>query len=432
MAQVAGLHPKLSTAPKPPLALGVGGVFDERMPKSRGRRGRKPSRSPSGGNRLKDARARAIAEFPFLQATDAAELRGDAWGALRIIEDHVRFRRDQNFWRPWRIERLVQLAGLGSMLPRWATSRWILAQAAQWLDEWGRAPGSKAMEIAVAARGGEAALVGTDAVDAKVKVVDHDWLFRQVYLYELGALQHFVGRVATPDLLAGADRLHDWARAPMGAFRFLHESPLTLTWLDLTTGQEVESLNLGSASLLDFDECAIGRLVPVEEGAMFESAPLLVPERVARQVADEPADWVATVSAACRETGPGEAPILTGHGHDFRLLTDLPSCVQRFVAVSAFEGVTGRRAPVESATDLLSVEVGLLRAALEGRLAGVEAPISIWPSVAATLLNPRVMLRVKEDLAASDAPKLERLAGLLGGPAAGVCLSLARDLETAA
>lgn len=402
------------------------------MPKSRGRRGRKPSRSLSGGNRLNDARARALTEFPFLQATDAAEARGDAWGTLRIIEEHLQVRGDQNFWRPWRIERLVQLTRLGPVLPRWATSRWILAQAAQWLDEWGRSRASKALDIAVAARGGVAALVGTDAVDAKVKVIDHDWLFRQVYLYELGALQHFVGRVATPDLLVGADRLDDWARAPMGAFRFVDESPLTLTWLDLASGQEVESLNLGTAALLDFDECAVGRLVPVEEGAMFESAPLLVPERVARQVADQPADWVATVSAACRETGPGEEPIMTGHGHDFRLLTDLPRFVQQFVAASALEDVTGRRTPVESETDLLSVEVGLLRAALDGRLAGVEAPISIWPSVAATLLNLRVMLPVEEDLVASDAPKLERLAGLLGGPAADVCLSLARDLATAA
>jgi hypothetical protein len=176
------------------------------------------------------------------------------------------------------------------VLPRWATSRWILEQAAQHLDKRGRQRALTAIDVAVETRGGERTLVGTDRFDARAKVVDHDWVHRQVLLYELGALEDFLIRVASPELVAGADRIHDWARAPMGAFRFVAETPRTLTWVELATGQEVTSTNVGSASLLLPDECAIGRLVPIDGGAMFETVPLFVPDDVAQRVADDPPD----------------------------------------------------------------------------------------------------------------------------------------------
>ena len=402
------------------------------MPKSRGRR-RKPHRTLSDVHRLDagSSRARALAEFPILQATDAAEARGDARAALRIIERDQLRRGDENFWRPGKVERLGLLNALGPLLPRWATSRWILAQALQWLDQWSRARTARALEIAIAARGGEAALLGGDELDARVKVIDHDWVFRQTFLYELGGLQHFVSRVASADLLAGADGIHDWARTPMGAFRLVGESALSLTWSDLATDQEIESLNLGAASLLQPGECAIGRLVAVAEGAMFESAPLAVPDEVAQQVAEAPSEWVGIVSAACRERRWTDEPILTDHGHDFRLLTDVPLAMQQIVAVLAFERTTGRRAPLDSGA-VLSVEHCLLRAALDDRLEDVLPGCSPFPSVAATLLDPLVIRRLRDVLAPSDSSKLERLGALLAGPASDLCLALARDLATAA
>lgn len=403
------------------------------MPKSRGRRRRKSSRAvPGNGRAGTDLRARAIAELPILRATDQAEARGDASAALDIIGRDLQRRGDEFFWRPERTERLAQLTVLAATLPRWATSRWILAQAAQCLDERGRGRALKALEIAIAARGGESALVGTDAVDAKAKVIDNDWLYRQVLLYELGGLQYFVDRVASPDLLAGADRIRGWARAPMGGFRLIDESPLMLTWSDLATGEDVESLNLGAATWLEPGECAIGRLVPVDEGAMFESAPLVVPDRVAERVADDPADWVATLSVACREPGRGDERIYTATGHDFRLLTDVPAVVQQVVAMSAVEGVTGERAVVESVADVTALEVGLVRAALDDRLDDLGLPWSPWPSVAATIVLPSVVLGLWERLRASDGPELCRLASLLAGPAADVCLELARGVESVA
>jgi hypothetical protein len=401
------------------------------MPKSRGRRHRSrhrptPRRSPQ---RARSELARAVTELPILQATDAAEARGDAAGALDLIERDLETRRDDNFWRPERLQRLLQIAGLGSVLPGWATSRWILAQAAQCLDSGGRDRTRKALEIATAIRGGDCSLVGVDAIDARAKVMDHDWVFRQVLLYELGGLQHFIARVATPDLLVGADRIHDWARTPMGAFRFVKESADTLTWLDLQSGQEVRSPNIGAATLLEPEECVIGRLVPIEGGAMFETAPLLVPEDVAWQVADDPPGWIAALSRSSRSPRPAEEPIVTA-GHEFQLLTDVPGMVEQFVTTAAAEQWGGES--VVTALDLAALEVNLVRTALDQRLAEVELPCCPWPSVAATLTRPHVVSALQDSLVSSDGPKLYRLARLLGGPGRDVCIMLARAVESAA
>ena len=342
----------------------------------------------------------------------------------------MRTRSDDNFWRPERLQRLLQIAWLGSLLPGWATSRWILAQAAQCLDPRGRDRTRKALEIAVATRGGESTLVGVDGVDARVKVVDHDWVFRQVLLYDLGGLQWFISRIATPDLLAGADRIHDWARTPMGAFRFVRESADILTWLDLRSGEEVRSLNIGAASLLMQGECAVGRLVPIEGGAMFESAPLFVPDDVARQVADDPPDWVAALSRGCRSPRAADDRIMTA-GHDFRLLTDVPSRVEHIVCMVAIEREGGDPV-VETSAGLAAVQVNLVRAALDQRLAEMEKPCSPWPSVAATLTSPHAVSNLEDILEPTDVPKLYRLAQLLGGPGGEVCRALAREVESAA
>jgi hypothetical protein len=402
------------------------------MPKSRGRR--RPSRhrpTPRGNpQRGRSELARAVAELPILQATDAAESRGDADGALKLIERDLQTRIDDNFWRPERVQRLLQIVWLGSWLPRWATSRWILDQAAQWLDHRGRDRTRKALEIAIATRGGEGTLVGVDDLDAKAKVMDHDWVFRQVLLYELGGLQHFIARVAAPDLLVGADRIHDWARTPMGSFRFVRESVDTLTWLDLRSGEETRSLNIGAASLLEPGDCAIGRLVPIESGAMFETAPLFVPDGVARQVADDPPEWVAALSGGCRSAGSAAEPVRTA-GHDFGLLSDVPTRVEQLVTMMVAKQGDGEPV-VETIADLAAVRANLVRAALDQRLTDVDLPCSPWTSVAATLTNPHAVSHLAESLEPSDAPKLSRLTQRLGGPGRDVCVMLARAVESAA
>ena len=372
-----------------------------------------------------------MTSLPLLRATDDAEARGDAMGALEIIERHLDDGRADDFWRPARLTRLSQLSVFRSVLPRWATSRWILDQAAQCLDDRGRHRARRAMEIAVATRGGASTLVGHDRADALAKVIDHDWVYRQVLLYDLGALEGFLARTATPDLVAGADRIREWARTPLSAFRLVTETPRTLAWRELATGREVTAINIGSNSLVLPDECAIGRLVPIEEGgAMFETVPLYVPDDVALRVAEQPAEWLAAVADGCRPDRPPQDRMST-RGHHFRLLTDVPLVIQHRNVRAVLEAF-GRLSEEEIDADPIAAQTAFVRVALENELEADEGWASPWPSVGAALMSPAVFHEVGEGLSRDDAPGLDRLAGLLASPADEVCRLFALSLRGAA
>ena len=363
-----------------------------------------------------------------MQAADAAEARGDADAALVLMVAHPDGPDGKPFWRQERLRRLLQLAALGPILPGWATSRWILAQAHQCLDESTRDCGRRALELAIRTRGGPGALPGVDPADAQCNVMDRDWVYRQLFLYELGGLEHFLRRLATPDLLVGADRIEDWARTPMGAYRLLAESRPLLTWEDLGSGRTVETPNIGSATLLEPGDCAIGRAVPIEEGTMFEAAPLFVPDSAAVRVVADPAGWLEAVAAACRERDDHGQPVCRTGGHDFALLTDVPLIVRLALQGTVADRGNARsrgedRMPYEAAT--------FIRAAVRGELDHEEG-VSPWPSVAAALLEPCVSDFLLDGLGASDLPAVARLADDLAGPAADVCRWIAGDLRESA
>jgi hypothetical protein len=190
------------------------------MPKSRKRRTKSGKRrSNSSKPRTDPWRMDAdelMRNMAVLRATDDAERRGDAVHALATMASHPDA---DGFWRPWRVRLLCQIAMFGPLLPRWATSRWTLAQALQHLGQPGGGPDRRvhrALDQAIELRGGRARLPGRDPIDAVCRVMDNDWVFRQLHLYELGGLRHFLDRVASPDLVAGADRIRDWAKSPMG------------------------------------------------------------------------------------------------------------------------------------------------------------------------------------------------------------------------
>jgi hypothetical protein len=367
-----------------------------------------------------------------LCAADAAEARGDAHGALAVIEEHLAIcRPGETFWRPWRVRRLIQLALLGPLLPRWVTSRWILAQALQHLDP---APGGvastrhrRAIDLAVELRGGADTLVGVDATDAMCRVIDRDWVYRQLHLYDLGGLQHFLRRAASSDLVAGADRIHDWASAPMGGFRLRERHPTTVGWVDLATDDDVVTANIGSAALAVPGDCVIGRLVPIEDGAMFEGVPLLVPDDVARRVADDPAAWVDALRALPGGTAnPAHQPAgdLTG------LVSDVPSLVWQICLCQATE--------LRDAVDPPSVEA-LASAVLELGRASLDAAreprgdeIDPWSCVAAALLSPDGLAGLAESVGPDDCPLLLRLADVLAEPAATWCRLVAEETSQAA
>lgn len=371
--------------------------------------------------------------LPVMQAVDAAERRGDALEAIHLVNAHPYDADGRLFWRLERLRRLSQLAGLQGLLPRWATSRWILAQAAQHLDQPNRHRTSRAMHVATRARpsvpGGASR---HEQQEQAIRIQDRDWVFRQVFLYELGGLAHFVDEVAPPDLLVGADRIVEWALAPLSAFRFLAASGGALTWERLDTAEVVETIDIGSATLLEPGDCALGRMVPIEEGWMFESAPLAVPEQAAARVAVDPGCWVEVVAEASRQQdADGNAACYTG-GHDFGLLTDVPVVVQHLLLLAAAD----RRGPRPELTPetMPGLATAFVLDALDGALddaAGADGA-SPWPTVAETLCDNTARGALLARLEPADAPRLLALAGRVGGPAVGVCQRLAAALAEAA
>lgn len=211
----------------------------------------------------------------------------------------------------------------------------------------------------------------------------------------------------------------------MGAFRLMRESPRSSTLLDLASGDQVSVTNIGSTCMLGEGDCAIGRLVPIAEGVMFESAPLSVPDQVARQVADQPGAWVAAVHAGCHASKDSSPQLLTTVP-EFGMLTDVPRVLQLDVAIQAARGA-GRvpRDPAVAGADLV-------REAVRHGLPEVVEDVRAWPMLAAWILEPHVFLTVAGGLEPDDVGGLLRLADLLGGPAASVCRGIAQELAAAA
>ncbi|WP_323792210.1 hypothetical protein [Nocardioides sp.] len=269
---------------------------------------------------------------PWLWAmldADTAESRGDAVGALKAVERRPLAPDGTPFWRPSRIVRLGQLLYLGPAAPRWAISRWILAQALQHLSQTDRGRAARtrtrrAVRIVTDLHGRTPLPEpGHKEVDDDewTRIVDHDWVYRQVHLFELGGLDAFLADGASADLVAGADRVHEWVNAPMGGFTYLGASGATLLWLDQASLATVETPNVGSAFHLLPGSTAIGRLVPAGGGVMFESAPLEVPRALACAVAADPEHWLDRLRDSAKAGGcltRAERPTWTG------LMSDVP------------------------------------------------------------------------------------------------------------
>ena len=404
----------------------------KRMPKSRKRRARRSSvtrRTTSSRQRSRDSRAELKEVEPWLGtmfAADDAEARGDAEAALALMSEMPLGPDGKPFWRPWRVRYLTQLAYLGPLLPRWATSRWVLAQALQALHEDNRGRARQALEVAIELRGGEGELPGMDAMDAKCKVMDHDWVYRQVFLYELGGLHHFLRRRASADLVAGADRIRDWARASMGAYRLADRTASLTTWEDLATGAEIRLANIGSGALVVPEERVIGRLVPIEAGSMFESAPLVVPRRVAEQVAEDPVGWVDSLRAARDRMGRS---VIVTSGRESGLVSDVPAVIWQYA-------VLDRSAPIPPASALTSATAkGILELARVQLVTPVDddsSDLDAWACLSAGLLEPGVSLALLEVMEPRDRELLRQLAERLAEPAASLCRRLDADLGEAA
>jgi hypothetical protein len=395
------------------------------MPKSRGRKG-KQRRERQSRPQISDADWEMLC---VMQGVNDAEARGDACGALSIIDAHPVGPDGRLFWRSERVVRLHQLELLEWYLPRWATSRWILAQALQMMDPAHHSSFHRALSIAIEIRGGAANLVGTDEVDAEVKVSEHDWVFRQLMLWEYGGLATFLRTVATPDLVAGADRIRDWVDAPMRVLRFLGRSARTLHFADVASGESVDVLDLGSAAMLLPQECLLGRIVPTQEGAIFEGVPLRIPDDIALDAAADPSYWVDALRRGARTERPEEdrvAPAIVGRSD---LLTDVPAIVWQ-VAVLQHAGHLGERGL--GSRDLVAAAIGVVRAVIADELEVSDDLVDPWSCIGAALVHPTVVVGLDGAFAPEDAPGLLALAERLVGPAAEICRDLADAVPGAA
>jgi hypothetical protein len=361
----------------------------------------------------------------LIATADAAEARGDAEAALAIVESQPWDEKGRLFWRSSRIERLEQILRLGDALPRWAVSRWILEQAMQTYQPAMRSAHLRSLELAVQLRGGIEALPGVDEVDARSRVMENDWVYRQLFLYDHGALAGYLRSHASGDLVSGADQIRAWADAPMRALRFVGRAPTVLHWVDLATDEAVVVPNLGAAALVLPGECVLGRLVPSQLGDMFEGIPLLVLENVATEVARDPAAWVEVL----RRRGPSE-PCAHAVVRGTHLVSDVPPTAWQ-LAVVDYAGV-----PIgdETPEALVDAVLATVRAAMTGRLEEDvdDEGLDPWPCLAAAILHPLVLDRLGGSFGPDDGPGLLDLASRLVGPAADVCRELARPVRDVA
>ena len=389
------------------------------MPKSRKRKS--TIRRPSSSRHELPAWVRTL----FL--ADEAERRGDAAGALELMaaagnDDHGR-----PIWRPWRTQYLTQFAELGPVLPRWAYSRWILAQASQWRDGDSRRAAHSALQTAIDVRGGAHALPGHDPDDAWARVVDHDWVYRQLVLYEMGKLDRFCRRRATGDVLVGADDMGAWSRACVDAYRLLERHPKPITWQRERDGEVLRTPNAGCASTLWPGDPVLGRLVPTEGHQIFESAPLPVTDAVATRVAADPGSWPAVLGEWDLY---GEVVPLTQPTEHAGLLVELtPRIWQNVVCDQPDTFALRSFSPRQLAEGALSL----------GRfmLDEFEVPdfphLDTWACLAAAFVEPTVLRHLVNHAGAADRALLARLAEPLSEPAGTVCRRLAAgDLPLAA
>lgn len=368
-----------------------------------------------------------------MQAVGAAEARGDAAGALELIEEHPCGADGVFFWRPSRVNRLVQLIQLEGILPGWAGSRWILDQALDVLDHRLRASHAEAQRIATELRGGAGALPGRDATDRQAKLVEHDWVYRQLCLYEHGGLRFFLGQHASADLVAGADRIGEWAEAPMRVLRILEREPTRLLYEDLASGESLVVPNTGASVFTVPGECVLGRIVPTGSGQMFDGLPLWVPEDVAEDCAGAPDAWVDALRRGVRrDREPEDALHLSTAGHN-QLVTDVPEVGWQLPML----GFTGRiSAPRITPEVLVDAVFDVVRSAIDGSLEHALArdadEVDPWPCIAAALVHPMVLGRVWDELSGSDSSALLALADKLFGPAGDLCRGLAEPDSGAA
>lgn len=228
---------------------------------------------------------------------------------------------------------LRQLVELGEAVPAWGHARWIIEQVTRWITVDTVARTHLARDDTI--RAAHAMDVdprrpyGLRVEEFCGLLLGHDWIYRQLVVFDGGGLRQFLEEDAAPELVARAGPVHAWAGSAMGGFRFEGEGGGRARFTDLTSGAGIDVLDVGCAGQLEPGDCAIGRVVPIdtEPGLMFESLPVPVDPGLATRVAANPGRWLMEVT---RDYQAGRFPRLYSWREQHPLLTDVPVWVWRY------------------------------------------------------------------------------------------------------
>ena len=254
-----------------------------------------------------------------------AELRGDAAEALRLHRSVPFFARSTHG------DQLEVLARLADTTPSWMISRWLMLQARRPMWTGGNEMRTRrALQLVVPALYPDHIPwepMGCRWPEQVLPFIHgRDWVVRQVELYELGALRDLVRRRDAGELVARADDMDRWVRAPMRGLRMETSGarwPEPVVVTDLRSNEIVELLDLGVGEQLPAGQHLLARLVPTtsDPGLMFDWRPLPVGERTARAVARAPSIWLPTLH---RHVVAGELELAFSHQTETLISADLP------------------------------------------------------------------------------------------------------------
>lgn len=322
--------------------------------------------------------------YACVERSFQAERAGDAAAALEWHQAVPMFRRSRHRGL------LDRLARLDGRMPPWAWARWIAYQAIR-CEEAGSRTARVKREVgnyvtntfhanllaSCHARGG-------DPIQVAARVLGESWIFHQLLVHEFGGLESFLDEFATGALAEHAELARTWTTAPLGGYRIGDSLPAGgLDVRDAATGIQFVVLDLGARSCGGPEGWVLGRLVPsgVDDRQVFDTPPLAVPERVAREVAaaDPAARW-APLTAALENGLLAPGLFLR---EDYELITDVPE-----LALLRFGTPAPDQARILAQLRSGRDEVGrasyrILRRALDGHIHAADSAY-----VGAAALNP--------------------------------------------
>ena len=365
----------------------------------------------------------------FFERSSAAERAGDAAEALAYHDGIPMFRRSRHR------SLLEQLVAADGELTPWVWARWIVYQSIRCEEPGSRTGALQRIALADAVETLHIDLLeetydaGGDPVPVTARVLGESWAFHQLAVHDYGVLSSFVDEFATGTLAEHAGLVHEWVGTPMGGYRIEGRgSPCTLRVRDLGTDERREVLDLGAGA--GAAVCVIGRLVSTggSPDLMFDTAPLVVDEATAREVARRvatPAGWVDALAEAIRERRLRSETLLR---EDYELMTDVPS-----LAMVEFGTRPTELARVMEQFRSGRDEVGraafrILRSASEGAL-----EVDAAPYVGAAVLNVHAYGEAQRQiLAPGQQPHWVSWAELVPEPARSRLLGFARATMDAA